>query len=232
MAKSTASLTINSDILSSTTNFTTISTLTNAGGAVGMTQAQGLSRKTTVSTAKYSLLEADEFTANKAHKVYIKNTETSTALYFTISIGDQILGLLYGGDWGFFPWAASDGTLATFTITLTNTWASGDTLTFDGLRATSEDTTGDAFVTLIAELDYDNWTVARTSAGVATFTARSSSYTGLIEEGTDSDDWVKTSSAGVNTVARGVTAVTSVNDVKITPSTTASHTLEYMLFNE
>jgi len=233
MATTTATITLSStDLLSDGLALTTTASLTTAGTATGLTQASGLGRKTTANQLEYTLFYADDYTGSKAHKLYIKNTSTNKAEFFTVSNGDETLGLMYAGDWALIPWAATDGTKATFTITLTDTWATGDTLVFDGVTATNGATeTGTGFVDIIKLLDYPNWTVAETAATVCTFTAKNSNYTGLIEIGTASDDWVKTSSAGVNTVARGVTAVPSANDIKIKPGQNAN-TIEYMLFNE
>jgi len=232
----TAAISLSSAADDLTSNALTISTstaLTKAGGSTAIAETSGLARKTTTAIAPYTLFYADDYTADKAHKLYVKNIETTTGLFFTISNGDETLGRIYAQDWALIPWSAVNGTKATFTITLTNTWATGDTLIFDGVTATNGATeTGTGFVDIIKTLSYPNWTVAETAATVCTFTAKRSDYLGLIEASTTSDDWVKSSSSGVNTVARGTVAVASANDIKITPSTTASHTLEYMLFNE
>ena len=44
-------------------------------------------------------------TANKAHKVYICNSSTSDEDYVEVTIGQEVIGRLYAGDWTFFPWS-------------------------------------------------------------------------------------------------------------------------------
>ena len=227
------------DLVSNALTISTSTALTKAGASTALAETSGLAKKTITGGLSYMLFEADEYTADKAHKLYLKNTETSAALYWTISNGDETLGRLYAQDWALIPWSAVNGTKATFTVVLTNRggevadWATGDTLTFDGTTITQGSTqTIAAMHALVAAGDYKNWTAVATSASVTTFTAKRSDYLGLIEEGVASDDWVKASTNGINTVARVVVAVASANDLKITPSTTAAHTMEYMLFHE
>ena len=233
MATTTATVTINStDLLTDELSLSTSVALAKAGTGTGLENTSGLARKTTADQLEYTLFYADDYTGSKAHKLYIKNTSADKTEFFTISNGDETLGLMYGGDWALIPWAAINGTPATFTITLTNTWATGDTLKFDGVTATNGATeTGTGFVDIIKTLSYPNWTVAETAATVCTFTSKRSGYLGLIEASTTSDDWVKSSSSGVNTVARGTVAVASANDIKIKPGQNAN-TIEYALFYE
>ncbi len=235
MATTSATLTLASaDMLTDNLSFTTTSVLTTAGTSTGLSNTTGLARKTTTSTDQYTILYADNYTAGKAHKLYLRNTETNAALYFTVTIDDTVVGRLYANDWALLPWAATDGTKATFTVTFANTFATSDTVAFDGVTITS---TGSNIETNVIDLivaeKYPNWTVAKDSASQITFTAKSSNYLGLIEEGAASDDFVVTTAgSGTGTVARGVAAVANAADIKITPSTSASHTLEYMLLHE
>ena len=233
MATTSATLTLNSaDILTDSLSFSTTSVLTTAGTSTGLSNTTGLARKTTTSADQYTLFYEDDYTADKAHKLYVKNTETTAGLYFIITIDDTAVGRVYAQDWCLIPWSATGGTKATFTATLSGTYAQGDTLTFDGVTNTCGSTeTPAGMVDVVAAAKYPNWTAAETASDVVTFTAKSSNYLGLIEVGTASDDWVKTGS-GVITIARGVTAVANAGDIKITPSTSASHTLEYMLLYE
>tara|TARA_R110000823_G_scaffold236817_1_gene362432 strand:- start:1672 stop:2382 length:711 start_codon:yes stop_codon:yes gene_type:complete len=232
-----ATLILTSDISSQDLSITTSSTLSKAGGAVALAQATGLARKTTTTTAEYTLFHADDYTDSKAHKLYIKNTSTTPADFFTISNGSETLGLMYAGDWALIPWGAINGTRATFTIAVsvasaTDDWATGDTLTFDGTVITQGATeTIVAMQALIAAGNYTNWTAAATSSSLTTFTAKRSDYFGAIEAGVASDAWVESSSDGVHTVASVTAAVASANDIKITPGQ-AANTIEYMLFNE
>jgi hypothetical protein len=55
------------------------------------------------------VVAASDYTAEKAHKVYIKNTSnTDVTSYLLVEMAtDIILGRLYPGDWMFLP---TDGT--------------------------------------------------------------------------------------------------------------------------
>jgi len=230
-----AAITLTSAAGDLTTNALSLSdstTLTQAASSTALANTSGLARKTTTTTDQYTLFYADDYTADKAHKLYLKNTSTTPAEFFTVHIDDEKLGLMYAGDWALIPWSATDGTKATFTVTLADTWAVSDTIVFDGVTVTSAATSTTAMIDLIVAAKYPNWTVVETSASVATFTAKSSNYLGLIEEGAASDDFVVTTAGdGTGTVARGETAVASANDIKITPGQ-AANTIEYALFYE
>ena len=119
MATTTATITLNStDLLSDELALSTTATLTSAGTSTGLTTAEGLSRKKTTSNSQYTLFSASNFTDDKAHKVYLKNTETTAGLYFLVSIHDVEVGRLYAGDWALIPWSAdTTGDNADFKIT-------------------------------------------------------------------------------------------------------------------
>ena len=235
MPTTTASFSISSsDLTSNTLSLNSTTELSQAGLKAGLTDTSGLARKTTTSVDQYTILKADEYTADKAHKVYVKNTSTTASEYHLLSIDDEPIGRLYAGDFAFFPWSATNGTKAAFSVTFAATWAEGDTAVFDGVTITlgSTETTA-AFTDLVVAAKYPNFTVVETSASVATFTAKDSNDLSLIEEGAASDDYVVTTAGnGTGTVARTVAPVASANDIKITPSVDTSMTLEYMLINE
>ena len=112
MATTTASLTISSsDLTGDALALTTTATLTKAGVTTGLDQTTGVGRKffATTQTA-YNLIAASDYTADKAHKVYIKNTSTTAAEYVTIELGSTnlSLGRLYAGDWALLPWDANN----------------------------------------------------------------------------------------------------------------------------
>ena len=232
----TASLTLISganDLVSDALSLATDASLSKAGTTTALANTTGLARKTTTTTDQYTLLHADEFTADKAHKVYIKNISTVAAEFFTIHIDDEKLGLMYAGDWCLLPWAATNGVKAAFSVTFAATWADGDTAVFDGVTITlgATETTA-AMVDLVVAAKYPNFTVVETSANVATFTAKDSNDLSLIEEGAASDDYVITTGGnGTGTVARTIAPVASANDIKITPGQ-AANTIEFMAFYE
>ena len=112
MATTTATITLSStDLLSDELALTTTATLTGAGNSTGLTGTGGLGRKTTSSTSQYILFDADDYPSGpaKAHKIYLKNTSTTAAEYFTITHNSEEIGRLYAGDWAFFPWNNHDG---------------------------------------------------------------------------------------------------------------------------
>tara|TARA_R110000737_G_scaffold23716_3_gene42478 strand:+ start:1020 stop:1469 length:450 start_codon:yes stop_codon:yes gene_type:complete len=117
MATTTATITLaSSDIADNAISLSNTATLTKAGSTTGLDQASGLSRRTLAATATVKLIDLDHYqgqtlTENKAAKVYIKNTGTSTANYVKVGIqngagAEEEIGQLYGGDWMFFPYSA------------------------------------------------------------------------------------------------------------------------------
>jgi len=110
MATTTATITINStDLLTDELSLSTSATLTKAGSSTGLVNTGGLARKTTGSTNIYTLFDGDAY-GDGAHKIYLKNTETTAGLYFRIFMQDEQIGKLYAGDWAFFPWEANADT--------------------------------------------------------------------------------------------------------------------------
>ena len=108
MATTTVTLSISSGdltgdalALSSTTN------INKAGTTTGLDQTTGVARKFFASAqANTTLIAAADYTAGKAHKVYIKNTSTSNSEFIKVELGgsNTSLGRLYGGDWLFMPY--------------------------------------------------------------------------------------------------------------------------------
>ena len=110
MATTTATITLSStDLLSDELALTTTATLTGAGNSTGVTATSGLGRKT-VSGAhgQYTLFDGSDYTADKAHKLYLKNTSTTAAEYFLVTVNSEDIGRLYAGDWALIPWSAHD----------------------------------------------------------------------------------------------------------------------------
>jgi hypothetical protein len=111
MATTTATITLAStDLLSDELALTTTATLTKAGNSTGLVSTGGLGRKTTESNSEYTLFTAANFTDDGANKIYLKNTSSDAAQFFTVKLGDIEMGRLYAGDWAFFPWNADTGT--------------------------------------------------------------------------------------------------------------------------
>ena len=110
MATTTAQLVLTStDLLSDSLSVSAIATLTTAGSSTGLTHTEGLGRKTLASGhAQYVLFDGGGRTADKAHKIYLKNMSTTASEYFLITVNGEDMGRLYAGDWAFFPWSAHD----------------------------------------------------------------------------------------------------------------------------
>jgi hypothetical protein len=110
MATTTATITLSStDLLSDELALTTTATLTGAGNSTGVIATSGLGRKTVSGGhAQYVLFDGSDYTADKAHKLYLKNTSTTAAEYFLITVNSEDIGRLYAGDWALIPWSAHD----------------------------------------------------------------------------------------------------------------------------
>ena len=257
MATTTATITINStDLLSDELSLSSSSTLTTAGTSTGVTQCSGLSRKTltyggsgVIDTSV--LYRADDFTADKANKVYVKNPSTTAAEYFTIYLtggeataahdastpastitGLTEVGRLYAGDWMFMPWNASAGTAETFTCVVGNTWAAGDTIVFDGVTITAANSTVANIASQIDNAQFPNWVTSVSSATV-TFVARQSGsfYEVDAGEGTGEIQY-NTASNGDLTISTTVEGTRSVSDIYIKPSVHTGMTYETLLIHE
>ena len=108
MATTTATVTISSsDLTGDALSLSSTATLTKAGNATGLDQTTGVARKFFASAqTAYNLIAASDYTADKAHKLYVKNTSTSNSEFITVELGGSnvSLGRLYGGDWLFVPY--------------------------------------------------------------------------------------------------------------------------------
>jgi len=244
MATTTATITISSsDLLSDELALSTTATLTTAGSSTGVTQTTGLARKTITFGSDYEdsvvLYRADDFTADGANKVYIKNTSTTAAEYFEILItgsggtagaGVTELGRLYAGDWAFFPWNATGGTKETFIATIANTWAAGDTWEFDGVQIVAANSTVADIAAQIDAAQFPNWVTSRSTAAV-TFVARESVDTGTVVTVT-ADIAVDTAGNGDSAVSSAALGTKSLSDIYIKPSVHTGMTYECMLIHE
>ena len=116
MATTNASVTINSDISSYPITISKTMTMTKgANPSVGLEETTGLRTKKITYTTAAGIVEADELTADAAHKVYIRNSSTSRANFFYVAYNAsaaaaataETIGKLYGGDWMLFPYDGS-----------------------------------------------------------------------------------------------------------------------------
>ena len=234
MATTTAVLTVSgTGLVGSSFNVNASSVLTKAGNSTGIDQASGLSSKQTSSQDRYTIYKADEYTADLAHKVFLRNTSTTAAEFFTVSIDDTVLGRLYAGDFAFFPWSAKDGVKQQFTCTLAATYATGDTIVFDGVTITAADANVTNIANLVSAARFPNWT-ATNASGVITFIAKSSNNLENILLGdmaavTTGSLVATTNGNGTATNAQTVEPIANAGDIKITPSVGTAMTLESML---
>ena len=108
MATTTVSLTISSgDLTVDNLSLSTSTQLKKAASATGLDQTTGVARKFYASAqANTTLIAAADYTAGKAHKVYIKNTSTNNSEFIKVELGasNLSLGFLYGGDFMFIPY--------------------------------------------------------------------------------------------------------------------------------
>lgn len=119
MPTTTATVTLSSsDLTGDALALSTTSTLTKAGTTTGLDQTTGVGRKTTLATSDVTLFAAADYTDDRNHKVYIKNTSTVATEYVQVKIGGTEIGRLYAGDWLFIPWNAdTTGTAADIVYT-------------------------------------------------------------------------------------------------------------------
>jgi len=233
MATINATLTIGSgDLLTSNLAFSVASTLTKAGSANGLTKTSGLARTnfTNDPIQSKTLYRSDDALTNGANKVYLKNLSTTVTEYFTIFIDEEEMGRLYAGDFAFFPWTATGGTKETFIVTIADTWAAGDTWTFDGITTTAADSTVGNIAALVNGQYYPNWTTTVSSAAV-TFTARHSMDAGTVVTAT-ADGVTVTAGDGVATISSSALGIATESDIMIVPSVVTTMDLEHMLLHE
>jgi hypothetical protein len=238
MATTTATITLSStDLLSDELALSTTSTLTTAGTSTGVTQASGLSRKTTSAASAAAiqanvLYRAGDYTANGANKVYIKNTSTTAAEHYTVTIDQEELGRLYAGDWMFMPWNATSGTKQVFTVTFASTWVAGETWTFDGITMTCPSATVADLAAEVHTLNYPNWTTTYGGSGAAVvFTARYASDATEVVYAT-ADATIVSANPGTAAISAAAVGSASESDITIRPSVHTAMTYETMLIHE
>tara|TARA_Y100000361_G_C11143396_1_gene336525 strand:+ start:778 stop:1545 length:768 start_codon:yes stop_codon:yes gene_type:complete len=255
MPVTTATLNINSaDLLSDALALSTTTNLTKAGTRTGLSETSGLAKKT-LSFASSGVIDTtvlfrgDDYTTNGANKVYIKNTSNVASEYITIYLtghtadgahdatdptitGLTEIGRLYAGDFAFFPWNANGGTKETFTCQVTNTWAAGDTVVFDGVTITAANSTAANIATQIDNAQFPNW-VTSVSSDTVTFVSRYSRDDLEIDSGEGSGEiQFNTAGNGDLTIVTSVNGTKSISDIYIKPSVHTDVTVEYMLIHE
>ena len=239
MATITASITLASpDLLSNALAFSSTTNLTKAGNSTGLELTNGLAKTNFTIAAPGSrskiIYRADDASTNGSNKVYLKNLSTTAAEFFTVYIDQEEMGRLYAGDFAFFPWSATQGTLETFIVTSAGTVAAGDSWNFDGITTTSADADSTNFAIAVDAQHYPNWTTSIATAAV-TFTARQAGVNGVVTSSTAiSGDTITDLASSDLTMAITAAAVgtRSEADIIVVPSVATTMDLEHMLFNE
>ena len=124
MATINASITINSDITSYPISISKTMLLKKFTSTDGIEETTGLRSKKFAATTAVVIISNTEGTADKASKVYIRNTGSSSAEFFYIALNasaaasdtTETIGKLYGGDWMLIPWVATAATSHDITV--------------------------------------------------------------------------------------------------------------------
>ena len=230
MPTTTASLTISSaDLTSSPINISATTNLTEAGTGIGLQSTTGLARRETESTNIYTLYRADDYLADKSSKVYLKNLSPISSEYFLVTVNDEPIGRLYGGDFALIPWSAIGGTKEVATFTFTGTWAAADTVTFDGVTFNTNSATTTSGNAMRA-VTFPHWT-AGGSADSAAVTLTSKESRSDLELNVGEFSIVDAGGSDATFTVATTTDATTSNpaDIQITPSVATSMTLESML---
>ena len=113
MATINATISVRSDIMSYPTNISKTMTMRkDANRTLGLDETPGLRTKKFTSPTAAVIVEHDELTDDKAHKVYIRNASTNRANFFYVAYNAsaaaaataETIGKLYGGDWMLMPY--------------------------------------------------------------------------------------------------------------------------------
>lgn len=235
----TAGITLTSaagDLVTNALVLSTSANLTTAGNSTAISQTTGLARTNFLSTDPASrsktIYRADDATTNGANKVYLKNMSELAAEFFTVFIDQEEMGRLYAGDFAFFPWSATQGTLETFVVTATGTVAVGESWTFDGITTTSTSTAINTFAQQIDNEHYPNWTTSISTAAV-TFTARHAGVNGVVTaaDAITGDTLVESGDGNFTMpITSGAAGTRSESDIIVVPSVATTMDLEHALF--
>ena len=85
MATTTATINVSSDILSYPVSISKTMTMTKAGVTTGLEETTGLRTKKFADTTAAVIVEHDELTDDKAHKLYVRNASTDKSNFFYIA---------------------------------------------------------------------------------------------------------------------------------------------------
>ena len=112
MATINATINVSSDIMSYPVSISKSMTMTKDQSSNGLEETTGMRTKKFTSTTAAVIVEHDELTDDKAHKLYVRNASTSKVNFFYIAYNasaaaattTETIGKLYGGDWMLVPY--------------------------------------------------------------------------------------------------------------------------------
>ena len=113
MATINATINVTSDILSYPITINkTMTMMKDANRVIGLDETTGLRTKKFTTTTAAVIVEHDELTDDKAHKLYIRNASTNKANFFYVAYNAsaaaattaETIGKLYGQDWMLMPY--------------------------------------------------------------------------------------------------------------------------------
>jgi hypothetical protein len=124
MATINASISVSSDIMSYPVSINKSMTMKKAASCHGLEETSGLNTRKFNAVDPVVIISNTEGTANKASKVYIRNTGSDKAQNFYVSLNaaasaattTESIGKLYGGDWMLIPWIATAATTHDFCV--------------------------------------------------------------------------------------------------------------------
>ena len=106
MATTTATITLSSsDILSSAVSISETMTLYKGGTTATGLEQMNYHRAIIPTGTNFDLIPESAGLENNSNYVYICNKNTDATHYVTISIGAEVIGSLYAGDFMFIPWS-------------------------------------------------------------------------------------------------------------------------------
>ena len=105
MPTTTATLTLSSsDLLTDNLSLSSTMTLYQDGTTATGLDEVTYSRHNIPTGTNFDLIPESAALTEDASYVYIANKSTDVTYYVIISINDEVIGRLYGGDWMFMPW--------------------------------------------------------------------------------------------------------------------------------
>ncbi len=106
MATTTATFTLSSsDILSQAISLSTTATLYKHNTTATGLEQMNYHRAIIPTGTNFDLIPESAGLENNSNYLYICNKNTDATHYVTISIGAEVIGSLYAGDWMFVPWS-------------------------------------------------------------------------------------------------------------------------------